>query len=72
MEHSVVNEDARLGDFKRESVREALGLKLGAMLEWSEKQSIIAEMCKLLVAEVPTERTPPGSARAQYKGPLLL
>lgn len=65
-EQGVINEEARLGDFKRETVREAMGLKLGAMIELSERTSIIGEMCRLLVAEVPNERTTPGHARPMY------
>jgi hypothetical protein len=70
MENSVMNEEARLGDFKREALREALSMKLGAMLELAEKQTIVSEMGKLLVAEIPSDRTTPGSVRANYKGAL--
>jgi hypothetical protein len=38
------------------------------MLELAEKTSIVAEMCKLLIAEVPTQTTTPGYARAPYTG----
>lgn len=75
LEHSVANEEARLADFKRETVREAMGLKLGALLELAEKMTIISELGRLLVDEVPMDRTEPGGVRAPYygaRGPLLL
>ncbi|KAA1087489.1 hypothetical protein PGT21_032512 [Puccinia graminis f. sp. tritici] len=66
LENSVAIEDARLSDFKRETVREGLGLRLGAMLELAEKMTIVCEFGKMLTNEVPIERTPPGAARAPY------
>lgn len=73
MEQSVLNEEARLGDFKRDAVKEALSLKLGAMLELAEKQTIVAEMGKLLVVELPTHtKTIPGRARTNYTGGFLM
>lgn len=68
LEHSVANEEARLSDFKRDSVREGLGLRLGAMLELAEKMTIICELGKILVGEVPTDRTPVGGTRGPYYG----
>ncbi|MBW0462252.1 hypothetical protein O181_001967 [Austropuccinia psidii MF-1] len=68
LEHSISIEEARLSDFKRETVREGLGLRLGAMLELAEKMTIVCELGKMLVAQVPMERTSPGSVRAPYYG----
>lgn len=42
--------------------------QLGALLELSEKTVIIGEIGKLIVDELPTERTPPGGMRAPYRG----
>ncbi|GAA6019298.1 hypothetical protein JCM11491_001308 [Sporobolomyces phaffii] len=68
LENSVMTEDTRLGDFKRSAIREGLSLKLGALLELSEKTTVIAELGKLMVDELPTQRTQPGSLRAHYDG----
>lgn len=66
LENSVSLEEARLFDFKRETVREGLGLRLGAMLELAEKMTIICEFGKMLAVEVPIERTSPGASRTPY------
>ncbi|GAA5915542.1 uncharacterized protein JCM6883_000286 [Sporobolomyces salmoneus] len=68
LENSVMTEDTRLSDFKRSSLREGLSLKLGALLELSEKTTVIAELGKLMVDELPTQRTQPGHPRAHYDG----
>ncbi|GAA5934116.1 uncharacterized protein JCM15063_000559 [Sporobolomyces koalae] len=68
LENSVLTEDSRLGDFKRSAIREGLSLKLGALLELSEKTTIIAELGKLMVDELPIERTQPGEPRPHYEG----
>ncbi|GAA6060707.1 hypothetical protein JCM10212_003328 [Sporobolomyces blumeae] len=68
LENSVLAEDTRLGDFKRSAIREGLSLKLGALLELSEKTTIIAELGKLMVDELPTQTTMPGHPRAHYDG----
>ncbi|GAA5884769.1 hypothetical protein JCM6882_005385 [Rhodosporidiobolus microsporus] len=68
LEHSVLSEETRLGDFKRSATREALSLKLGAMLELAEKTVIVAELGKLIVDMLPTDVTEPGEQRAYYDG----
>ncbi|KAG0152385.1 hypothetical protein CROQUDRAFT_649787 [Cronartium quercuum f. sp. fusiforme G11] len=68
LDHSVLTEEARLSDFKRDTVREGLGLRLGAMLELAEKMTIICELGKMLVAEVPTDKMPLGGVRSPYQG----
>ncbi|GAA5866825.1 hypothetical protein JCM3774_001813 [Rhodotorula dairenensis] len=68
LEHSVLTEETRLGDFKRAATRAALSLKLGAMLELAEKTVIIAELGKLVVDMLPTDETEPGQPRAYYDG----
>lgn len=55
-----------LGDFKRTTTREAMSLKLGALLELAEKTVVVGELGKLMVDEIPTERTEPGAPRAAY------
>ncbi|KNZ60745.1 hypothetical protein VP01_1506g4 [Puccinia sorghi] len=66
LENSISIEEARLSDFKRETVREGISLRLGAMLELAEKMMIVCEFGKMLAAEVPLEKTAPGSGRAPY------
>lgn len=68
LEQSVSSEEARLSDFKRDTVRDGLGLRLGAMLELAEKMTIICELGKMLVAEVPIDRTAAGEVRGPYHG----
>lgn len=70
LEHSVSSEEARLSDFKRDTVREGMGLRLGAMLELAEKMTIICELGKMIVAEVPFDRTPIGGVRAPYQSAM--
>ncbi|EGG05249.1 uncharacterized protein MELLADRAFT_78151 [Melampsora larici-populina 98AG31] len=70
LEHSVSSEEARLSDFKRDTVREGMGLRLGAMLELAEKMTIICELGKMIVAEVPFDRTPIGGVRAPYQSTM--
>lgn len=55
-----------LGDFKRTTTREAMSLKLGALLELAEKTVVVGELGKLMLDEIPTERTEPGAPRAAY------
>ncbi|KAJ1024122.1 hypothetical protein NDA16_002961 [Ustilago loliicola] len=64
----VMNEEAAIGDFKRRTVREALGIKSGALLEMAEKLTIVAEISKLMLEEIPLQPTQPGMPRAEYYG----
>ncbi|EST07373.1 Eisosome component PIL1/LSP1 [Kalmanozyma brasiliensis GHG001] len=64
----VMNEEAAIGDFKRRTVREALGIKSGALLEMAEKLTIVAEISKLMLDEIPQQPTRPGMPRAEYYG----
>ncbi|GAA5843128.1 hypothetical protein JCM11251_003938 [Rhodosporidiobolus azoricus] len=68
LENTVLTEESRLGDFKRSATREALSLKLGAMLELAEKTVIISELGKLIVDMLPMDVTEPGQQRAYYEG----
>ncbi|PWN47370.1 hypothetical protein IE53DRAFT_371514 [Violaceomyces palustris] len=64
----VMEEEAAIGDFKRRTVKEALGLKCGGLLEMAEKVIIIAEIGKLMLEEIPLGTTRPGMPRAEYQG----
>ena len=68
LDHAVLNDEAKTGDYKRSKTREAFSLKLGALLELSEKTGVVAEMGKLLVDLIPRGRTEPGRAREDYQG----
>ncbi|ORY20374.1 Eisosome component PIL1-domain-containing protein [Naematelia encephala] len=68
MDTDIVNEESKLGDFKRQTVKEALSLKFGGLEELGEKMCIIGELGKLLLEEIPLEETPPGYGRAPYYG----
>lgn len=57
-----------MSDFKRTATREALSLKLGAMLELAEKTVIVSELGKLIVDMLPVDETEPGQPRPYYEG----
>lgn len=64
----VMTEEAAIGDFKRRTSKEAMGLKCGGMLELAEKLTIVAEMGKAIIDEISLEPTKPGMPRAEYQG----
>lgn len=68
LDNSVIAEETKLSDTKRSQTRQALSLKLGALEELAEKMQIVCHIGRLLVAEIPTDETPTGHPRAQYKG----
>ncbi|KIJ40998.1 hypothetical protein M422DRAFT_48793 [Sphaerobolus stellatus SS14] len=67
LDTDILVEEARLGDFKRSSTRNFMGLKLGGLLEFGEKATIIGELGKLLIEEIPLDPTPPGQSRAFFQ-----
>lgn len=62
----LATEEAAIGDFKRRTTKEALGLKCGGLLEFAEKVTIIAEIGKMIIDEIPLDQTRPGMPRADY------
>lgn len=66
LDSDIVNEEAKLGDYKRQAIKEALSFKFGGLEELGEKMCIIGELGKLLLEEIPLEETPPGYGRAPY------
>ncbi|UZJ56761.1 hypothetical protein CBS101457_006081 [Exobasidium rhododendri] len=64
----VQTEEAAIGDFKRRTTKEAMGIKCGGLLELAEKMTIVAEVGKLMIEEIPLDYTHPGMPRAQYLG----
>ncbi|KAL7422528.1 hypothetical protein Q5752_003176 [Cryptotrichosporon argae] len=68
MDTDIITEESKLGDYKRQTVKEALWYKFGGLEELGEKMCIIGELGKLLLEEIPLEETPPGYGRAPYSG----
>jgi hypothetical protein len=48
--------------------KQAMAVKFGGLLELAEKMTIVGELGKLLIDEIPLEETPPGFGRAPYGG----
>ncbi|WFD20011.1 hypothetical protein MCAP1_002255 [Malassezia caprae] len=67
LNNEMAHEEAALGDYKRRTIAEALGLKSGGLMELAEKAIVVAESCRLLVEEIPLQPTMPGSQRAPYR-----
>jgi len=67
LNNEMAHEEASLGDYKRHTIAEALGLKSGGLMELAEKAIVIAESCRLLVEEIPLQPTRPGNQRAPYR-----
>lgn len=68
MDTDIVMEEAKLGDYKRRATKEALGIKFNGLLELAEHLTVVGELGKLLIEEIPLEETPPGYGRAPYNG----
>ncbi|EPQ30512.1 uncharacterized protein PFL1_02038 [Pseudozyma flocculosa PF-1] len=64
----VMEEEAAIGDFKRRTTKEALSIKCGGLLEMAEKLTIMAEIGKLMLGEIPLATTKAGMPRAEYYG----
>ncbi|PSR77162.1 hypothetical protein PHLCEN_2v8027 [Hermanssonia centrifuga] len=64
----IMNEEANLGDFKRSSAKNWMGLKFGGLMELCEKGVIVGELGKLVIAEIPLDPTEPGLPRPYYTG----
>ncbi|CDZ97696.1 Eisosome component PIL1/LSP1 [Phaffia rhodozyma] len=66
LDTEIMNTEASLSDFKRKATKDALSIKFGGLLELAEKMTIVGELGKLLLEEIPLEITPPGYGRAPY------
>ncbi|CAO1629476.1 unnamed protein product [Sympodiomycopsis kandeliae] len=64
----LATEEAAIGDFKRRTTKEAMGLKCGGLLEFAEKVTIMAEIGKMIIEEIPLNQTKPGMPRDSYGG----
>ncbi|ELU37300.1 hypothetical protein AG1IA_08669 [Rhizoctonia solani AG-1 IA] len=58
--------EAAIGDYKRRATREFLGLKFAGMVELAEKTTIIGDLGKLMIEQIPLYTTPPGQPRPLY------
>ncbi|KAI0646361.1 hypothetical protein C8Q79DRAFT_909544 [Trametes meyenii] len=68
MDTDIMTEEAGLGDFKRVSARNWMGLKFGGLLECCEKGVVAGELGKLVITEIPLEPAQPGLPRPYYTG----
>lgn len=66
MENSVFNEEAAIGDYRRQTARSAVSHQLAALCQLGEKMTIIGELGKLLTYEIRLDRTEPGTDRTMY------
>jgi len=68
LEIDILKEEAAIGDFKRRTTREFMGLKFSGMSELAEKITIIGDLGKLMIEEISLQTTQPGHPRAPYTG----
>ncbi|KAH9918048.1 Eisosome component PIL1-domain-containing protein [Fomitopsis serialis] len=68
MDTDIMAEEASLSDYKRSTSKAWLGYKFGGLVECCEKGIIIADHGRLVIAEIPLDRTEPGLPRAYYNG----
>ncbi|KLO06243.1 hypothetical protein SCHPADRAFT_800361, partial [Schizopora paradoxa] len=68
MDSEILTEEAALSDFKRLSSKNWMILKFGGLLELAEKSTIVGDLGKLLLEEIPLEATQPGLGRPFYTG----
>ena len=64
----ITNEEASLGDYKRGKAKEWMSVLFGALLECSEKGTIVASFGRTIIGQIPTDKTQPGIQRAKYVG----
>lgn len=68
LEIDILKEEAAIGDFKRRTTREFMGLKFAGLAELAEKITIIGDLGKLIIEEISLQTTQPGHLRAPYTG----
>lgn len=68
MDAEILQEEASLADLKRTNARSWMSIKLGALAECCEKGLIVSDLGKLVIAEIPQQKTEPGLPRAYYTG----
>ncbi|KZT42574.1 hypothetical protein SISSUDRAFT_892176 [Sistotremastrum suecicum HHB10207 ss-3] len=68
LDTEIMTEEAKLSDFKRLSTKNFMALKLGGLLEFAEKATIVGELGKLIIDEIPIGTLAPGHPRPMYTG----
>ncbi|TCD61849.1 hypothetical protein EIP91_007839 [Steccherinum ochraceum] len=68
LDADIMNEEAGLSDFKRQSMRSWLGHKFGGIQDFCEKGLIVSDLGKQLMNVIPMEQTQPGLPRGYYMG----
>ncbi|EJD44101.1 hypothetical protein AURDEDRAFT_114400 [Auricularia subglabra TFB-10046 SS5] len=68
LDMEILRDEADVSDFKRSACKHFLTLKFGGLNEFAEKCSIVGELGRVLIDEIPLERTPPGHQRPMYQG----
>ncbi|KAJ7793938.1 hypothetical protein B0H14DRAFT_2392951 [Mycena olivaceomarginata] len=66
MDGEIRADEAALGDFKRSRTRALMGLKFGGLMECCEKGCAVADIGRVVVAEISEERTHPCRVRSMY------
>ena len=64
----IRDQEASLGDVKRDKAREWMGDLLGGLLECSVTGAVVATSARSIIECVPTEPTQPGLPRVHYSG----
>ena len=64
----IRDQEASLGDVKRDKAREWMGDLLGGLLECSATGAVVATSARTIIECVPTEPTQPGLPRVHYSG----
>ncbi|KAF9505923.1 hypothetical protein BS47DRAFT_486184 [Hydnum rufescens UP504] len=68
LDTEIMNEEARLGDFKRQTSKDFLALKFGGLLESAQKATVVGEFGLRIIQEIPLDTTMPGHPRTYYSG----
>ncbi|KAL4250810.1 hypothetical protein ABKN59_006023 [Abortiporus biennis] len=68
MDIDIMNQEAGLYDFKRQTVKSWMGHKFGGLQELAEKALTVGQYGKLVLGELPLMPTNPGAPRPTYQG----
>ncbi|KAG8942597.1 hypothetical protein FRC04_003584 [Tulasnella sp. 424] len=66
LDSTILVEEARLGDYKRQTTKDWMALKFGGLSELAEKVMIVGNTGKQLIEEIPLDQTQPGFGRVPY------
>ena len=65
---AIMDEEASLGDVKRDKAKEWMGIMFGGLLECSATGAVVATSGRAIIGCVPSEATQPGLPRVHYSG----